>query len=495
MKSTHLFFHILFFFGVLGSTLAQKTVYELNRQYSPVELKEDLSTLKYHLETVHPGLYTYTSKEKLDQRFAEIEAQLDQSMTDIEFYRLVSPLLTPIGNGHTNIQPSDGFLNHHRTQFSIFPLSIKWINGSLYTLRDLSTAGGAPLGAEILQINGMKADSLFRAMRNHVTRDGYNLSNPNDYLSLRFRHFYSYLIGQPDTFHLQLRLKNGQKQTYSIATEPYQTLLDTYNERYNELVKANEKPLLRFEIVDGLGILTIKTFSKGYLKSRGQKFDDFMADAFQQIADQKVKHLIVDMRNNGGGDPEPTITLFGYLHDKPFTFYKEISLITRNVPDNRLYKDKLFFQEAFISFRTKKDGDIYHLKGVAGTKPSPPLSPRFDGKLYILGNGRSFSATGEMSAILKEYDRGVFIGEEIGGNPVQNTSGAMLRLQLPNTDLNVVNPIVLWKMNVTFENTGHGVIPDYPVIASIDDLLQGRDAVMEFARELAQKDRQKKASE
>ncbi|MEM7369936.1 MAG: S41 family peptidase [Bacteroidota bacterium] len=491
MKISNALLCFLFLAANFCSLVGQKSDYDLHKQYPPAQLKEDLAILKRHLETVHAGLYTYTPKEELDKHFATIESQLDQPMTDIAFYRLVSPLLTPIGNGHTNIQPPDGFLAQHRTNFSIFPISIKWIEGSLYTLRDLGTTETTPLGAKILTINNMKADSLFLAMRNHTTRDGFNLSNPNDHLSLRFRHYYSYLIGQPDTFHLRLQLNNGDIQEVQLAAEPYQTLLDTYNKRYAKLVEANDAPPLRFRIENGIAILTIKSFSTNYLKKRGQKFDAFLEDAFQQIADQKIEHLILDMRNNGGGDPEPTIALFGYLHDQVFTFYKEISIITRNVPDNRLYKDKLFFQELFISLRTKKDEDRYHLKGISGLKPSPPLSPRFDGELYILGNGRSFSATGEMSAILKEHNRGVFIGEEIGGNPVQNTSGAMLRLQLPHTSLNVVNPIVLWKMNVTFENTGHGVQPDYPVVATIDDLMSGRDAVLEFAKDLAQQNQQK----
>jgi len=45
-------------------------------------------------------------------------------------------------------------------------------------------------------------------------------------------------------------------------------------------------------------------------------------------------------------------------------------------------------------------------------------------------------------------------------------------------------PLFYEKMKVNFENTGHGVIPKYPVRNSIQDELAGRDAVMDFTIDL-----------
>lgn len=468
------------------SLTAQKTPYNPQKQYSPAELKEDLATMRRHLETVHAGLYTYSSKEKLDQQFKAIEQQLNQPMRDIEFYRLLAPILESIGNGHTNIGPSDGFLNYHRTQLKLFPVSVKWINSSLYIFLDLSTPFEMPIGSKILSINGHRADSLFAAMRKSFTRDGYNLTGPNRRLAGRFRHHYSYQFGNPDTFYMTVEESNAEVSQVKVAAEDYQIILDNYQKRYADQLEDDE-PLLGLKIEGKTATMTIQTFSTGYVKKQGQNFKKFLDDAFLQIDQAGVEHLIIDMRGNGGGDPEPTIQLFAYLHDKPFTFYKEISTITRNIPDNRMYKDKIFLQELVFPLRTKRDGDIFHVKGIAGTKESQALQPHYGGKVYVLIDGNSFSATGEMTAILKEHDRVVFIGEEAGGNPVQNTSGIMLRLVLPHTKVNVINPAILWKMNVTFENTGHGVIPDHVVEPSIEEVIEGKDVVMEFTKKLIEK--------
>ena len=75
-------------------------------------------------------------------------------------------------------------------------------------------------------------------------------------------------------------------------------------------------------------------------------------------------------------------------------------------------------------------------------------------------------------------------GEEAGGNPNQNVSGVGLSLVLPHSQIQVTMPLVLFEMNVSFENTGRGVIPDYKVRKSWKDVLEKRDVVMEFTKEL-----------
>jgi len=45
-------------------------------------------------------------------------------------------------------------------------------------------------------------------------------------------------------------------------------------------------------------------------------------------------------------------------------------------------------------------------------------------------------------------------------------------------------PIILFDMNVSFENNGHGIIPDHIIRNSIDDEIHGIDAVMEYAKKL-----------
>ena len=93
-----------------------------------------------------------------------------------------------------------------------------------------------------------------------------------------------------------------------------------------------------------------------------------------------------------------------------------------------------------------------------------------------------------MTAILKEHNRATFIGEEPGGNPIENISGVQYFLTLPATGNRILMPFIRFKMNVDFENTGRGILPDYPVRPSINDIINGHDKVMAFTLDLIQKE-------
>ena len=65
------------------------------------------------------------------------------------------------------------------------------------------------------------------------------------------------------------------------------------------------------------------------------------------------------------------------------------------------------------------------MTGLKGMKKSKPNKPQYGGKVYVLTDAGSFSATGETTGIIKHYNRATFIGEEPGGNPYQNVSGLL----------------------------------------------------------------------
>ena len=136
----------------------------------------------------------------------------------------------------------------------------------------------------------------------------------------------------------------------------------------------------------------------------------------------------------------------------------------------------------------KKNGDTYTIRRAEGMDVYPAKAINFNGQLYILTNGDSFSATGEFASFIKHYRNNViFIGEEVGGNALQNTSGLMRKITLPNSQQQVTIPIITYKMNVNPENSSHGVMPDHWVKNTITDELEGKDQVMDFTVDLIKK--------
>jgi hypothetical protein len=78
-----------------------------------------------------------------------------------------------------------------------------------------------------------------------------------------------------------------------------------------------------------------------------------------------------------------------------------------------------------------------------------PLEPTFEGDVYVLTNGRSFSATGEFTSVAHYHGVARFAGEEGGAGYYGNTSGFVPTLTLPNTGIRVGIPMVRYTMVVS----------------------------------------------
>ena len=118
-----------------------------------------------------------------------------------------------------------------------------------------------------------------------------------------------------------------------------------------------------------------------------------------------------------------------------------------------------------------------------------PIPPVFKGKVYVLINGRSFSATGETTSLIHYHKKAVFVGEECGSGYYGNTSGFMVGVELPHTGIRVGVPLVRYTMAVEGYPKDRGIIPDYPYEATVEDVLANRDAVLYYAVGLARKNR------
>lgn len=437
-------------------------------------LIEDLDILKTNLEKYHPGLYEYTSKPILDLWFDSKKAGLRDSLTSFEFYNEIVSINSMIKNGHSNLHyPSLG------DSYKILPIKLYKRKNTFY-IQDVYTKDNKDLiGKEILSIDEFPMLDLYNALIPNFTRDGLNLSLPNE-------NFLKY-------FSINFSLKYGAKKSYEISykdnNEVYKRQVSSVllNNALSSKIRARERLPLTFEIKNNIAYLRFPTFNTSSLKK--QKYKQVLANAFSQIEEQKIKYLIVDVRNNGGGDPIPTQELISYLYDKEFRLYDEVYAFERKIKPRKLYKKQgILWLNLFSWALVKKKKDRYYeITSEKGLDIFSPKGNNFKGNLYVLANGNSFSATGEFTSFIKQYRKSIFIGEEVGGNKIQNTSGISFKLQLPNSKLRMEIPIVLWKMNVSFPNNGHGVIPDYWVRNTIEDELNNQDSILEYTIDLIEK--------
>ncbi len=120
-----------------------------------------------------------------------------------------------------------------------------------------------------------------------------------------------------------------------------------------------------------------------------------MKASFAEIKAKNIEHLIIDVRNNGGGDPIPTQELISYLIDEKFVMYKDVYTKTNKIKDRKYYKKQgVFLLNLFSWLKVKKISDNhYRRRNKEGMDVYSPKENIFKGQLYILTNGNSFSAT------------------------------------------------------------------------------------------------------
>jgi C-terminal processing protease CtpA/Prc len=211
----------------------------------------------------------------------------------------------------------------------------------------------------------------------------------------------------------------------------------------------------------------------------------FFQESFAEIATKKSTALILDLRDNGGGADDLGKLLLSFLIDQPFQYYDDLVLnaldfsFRKYSPQKRALPADMFERQPSGKYRMIKHPNW----GM-----QQPSKPTFTGRVYILINVNSFSTTSEFLSHAHARKRATFIGEESGGGYYGNTSGPGLMLVLPHTKLQAYVPLMTYYMAVRdYKAPSHGVVPDYPVPYTIEELLEGKDKELALALELARK--------
>jgi uncharacterized protein (TIGR03435 family) len=450
--------------------------------YTPTQLRRDLRVLYESLQEGHPGIYRYTAKPDLDRVFDAVAAQLTRPLTALQFYRIAAPAVAQLKCGHTALQPSNAIQQRLMAE-PLFPVEAAILGGKIYVSRDFS-AKGRLAGAELLSINGVPTAQILASMLAVVHGDGdsptagpYRLSHNQGFA----RHLYL-IAGLQSPFRLRYMLGGTITET-SIDGLTLKAIHDAEQNRYPQ---PDDSGNAAWKLLDGgsIGLLTVRAF--GGKADDGTPLAPFFDRTFTGIHEQGLTRLILDVRDNGGGEDELGRKLFAYFADRPFTYYRDLLVnkltfrFFQYVPDREPLPPNVD-----DLLKAGPDGK-YHLVAHPNWGVQSPAAPHFGGSLTVLMNGGSFSTTCEFLATLHSHGGAKFVGEETAGAYYGNTSGAAASLVLPNTKL--ILPVQLVGYYLAIDGASHGtrgIPPDYSVSFTIDDILAGRDRAMEIALRLA----------
>jgi len=423
--------------------------------FTTYELKADLQYLRSKLENNHPGLYLYTEKSIIDKAFDSLENTISNPLTELEFYKHITVISSIIKDGHTILLPGIKTSDYHNQNSKFLPYHFTMLNNKLYADMVYTNDRSIQAGSEIISINHVEASDIIKQLIERQVRDGNNLSYPTWILSNYFRQYYSFIFGHPETYTISFKINEQTNDaTIKALTKDsiYYYRQKAYpNKSFSNL--PNEGIQLKIDTAKNYALLTIKDFHNDVLKKEyKQDFEKTIASYFEQINASKAENLVIDLRNNQGGDIENGVFLLSYLFDKPFAVVKEYFCV--------------------------ENYQLQHCNG-----PSlglhKPKSNNYKGKLFVLVNGGSFSNSGIVSSCLQVNKRAIFIGQETGGNP-NVIAGFIKNINLPNTKIQVQIPTKQFVITDKINNNGQGLMPTQLVIPKLADILDGKDTELDY---------------
>ncbi|QOY96816.1 hypothetical protein IM543_22255 [Massilia sp. UMI-21] len=380
--------------------------------------------------------FVYVDKLKAldwDRLYLETIPKVRATTSTAEYYRVLMALCAKLQDGHTNVYPGQEL----RDSAMARPLLTTHLVEGRVLVREvfdpaLLARGVAP-GVEIVAVDGEPAIAYAeRAVAPYVSA-----STPQD-LEQRVYGF-QFLMGSVDKApRLGLRDARGRAFEAEVRRVDWAS--------FGQAVAARRQPFELRKLPGNVAYVALNGFGDS------KAADGFLA-AFGQIASSAA--LVIDLRNNGGGNSSEGYRVLAALTDKPFATSKWST--RQYLPTYRAWK------------RPMPDFD-----GEA-REHQPDGKRHFRGPVAVLTSAGTYSAAEDFMVAYEGMHRGPIVGAATGGS-----TGQPLLVQLPGGGM----ARICTKADTYPDGrawVGHGIQPTVRAAPTVADLRRGRDTVLEAA--------------
>lgn len=444
---------LLLFFST--NSFAQQT----DPVFKKEEIKEDLLYLYESLKEAHYDVYAYVTEEKLDSIYHKTRRSIDKnSLSLLEITNIFQQLTSAVNNGHTEIDfPISSYMNYAFQGGTLFPLELAFENNQCFIRKNFSLNPDIKIDSKIISINGKSMDEILSKIHPQISAERTYLKNAK-LETYSFPRYYWQVFGQKDSFSVHIQEGESIK-TYIIKSV---SLIEDYEKKRDEILNA-KMSLQFFE--------SAAYINPGDFSGHEATYQSFIDSVFVSVNESKTKNLILDLRNNKGGDNSFSDYLVSYIADKPFKWNAQFTIKTSKFlkEHTRAHNDTtdVYFQNIL----SHKDGEIYDY--TFDEYLPQDKQKRFEGDVYVLVNRQSHSQSAVTAAQIQDYDFGTIVGEETAEFPSLHAS--QFQYTLPNTGINVkVSKGYIVRVNGSKKL--EGVLPDIQIQ---DHLLDDKDEILE----------------
>ena len=454
------------------------------------EALADIALLKRVLERVHPGYDRFATREELEAAWGSLHAAARGGVSDGELYLEVSRLLATLRCEHTKASLPESISSWRKEEPSYLPFRVEVFGDRAFLAAVDSSQPGLAIGQELLSVDGMPTAEILAAVRPFISIDGYteasrdvDLGFQTEYLGGGIDHFGALLHGFRGRFTVEIEeVGGGARQELSVKALDYPS--------WQEMATGGEARYLNFRdevslelLGESVALLEVGTFVN-YRDPVDP--DEVYGPLFRSLRERSVETLIVDLRTNGGGSDDAQLGLLRHLMTEPFLWAEPALFKTNGLGDlaDVLTTWDPTALEARPEWFEPAEGGFYTLRPEIAGDPSGTLEPApdaFTGEVILLTSTANASGSTHLIAKLKDSGRVTTVGTATGGNPTGATAGLLFTLRLPASGIDVLVPALRSRIAVTSFDDGQPIEPDVLVEPRPEDLLSGRDRVIETA--------------
>jgi C-terminal processing protease CtpA/Prc len=424
--------------GALVAVIGIAVVYRISRSPALAQLptfaapsskeawRQDLEFLATEIPRRHKDAFHAITRNQFENTASELSLQIP-SLNNDQIVVALMKITASIGDGHTHVETPPNFHS--------FPITLYWFDDSLRVTK-ASPEYTRALGARVVQVGDTSIDDALKAV-NTVIPQGEGKQwvrriSPELLVCSEVLHGLGVLsnaargqfIFEDDTgkrFSLDLETlsefqRHGAEQEWPSATRRQPVSSEHANED-EWFTYLDAEHTLYFKFNHAPGYLEFRRFSKRL---------------FEVFDRQQVERMVIDLRNNRGGDS----TKFRWI------------FLPRLI-------DRRFSRQCFACPREIN-------------KPS---------ELYVLVGRETYSA-GMITAVeLKQEAAAMLVGEPSGGRP--DAYDEDRPLELPNSHLVVFVSTRYYRL---VQDNTPGLIPDKEIALTWQEFAEGRDPVLEWVR-------------
>lgn len=450
-------------------------------QLTREEAQVDIDSMMLALEDAFPGLYDYTSKEEFDTYIKNRMAAMGETISRSDFEVLIFKLLGKIHDSHTAIISASKV-----TGTSGLPSSVclGWFNDTLQVWRTVPRYKDY-LGKPVVSVNGIPADSLKNMLLEYAAfSDGYVKSYGDYVLLYGVDNYYCGQIAKD--YNITVTFADGETKRFEQMKrndpnrEPQWMEYQYRHYHINE--KGNEEKHFEFEkCSDTVAYLALHTFELDDVEM------EEINEIFANLVADSIPNLILDLRFNHGGPEASVEGIYSYLAQKPFCTSLRKTINKKNGyacfgscpvdnDEDGLYAD----------YEPLPNGEGFVLDKPEWRDPDSLVN--YKGRLYVLTNETSFSASTCFAGWVKKQNRGVIVGRETGSAYHQMKAQNFTQYQLSNSEITIQIPLIKDVFDTVVNERfpyGRGVLPDYPVNFTPEELsfAQG-DSILNYTQQL-----------